>query len=256
MSTPPTEVRPNLRLLNGQMGPEGSINKEVVDPDRAVRNRPGAPVIQPPVETCSSCRLGAAGDCPFSKKYFDRGSTVVRQGDVPPAVGFIKEGLVAVSSHDREGNHVATSLRGPRTLVALDALSHRVSSDDVKTLEPTDVCVCPTPALEKWLNTASGARAMTDLLLQELEARRWETDLTSGPADRRVARLLIAWNRSVASPRPHVSHALLARMVGLRAETLSRVLRRFKTNGLLKTDADLEIADLNRLTELSEQVDA
>jgi len=208
-----------------------------------------------PVTHCRACPLGtiARERCPLSPSHVPAGAVLCTQGERHPSVYLVRTGILAMASVDGAGVERGLSLRGPRALLGLEAMRGAVSPVEVRALVPTDLCSARGEALAAWAGPAgSAARAMLDLLLEELSARQADLELSRGTALSRVARLAAVLSSSgpVAVPKQ-----VAARALGIRPETFSRCLARLVRSGVLAPGPKVHALDLARLSAVGAGVD-
>ena len=102
-----------------------------------------------PVESCDRCELGKNGPCLFRPKKVDAGAMVAHQGEVSREVLFVKEGVLGLTATDAAGDEVLTSVRGPRSVIGLEALSGKPSPFTVTALDDATVCTLSTTRLAR-----------------------------------------------------------------------------------------------------------
>ncbi len=176
---------------------------------------------------------------------------LLRQGEVPTRIHLIKRGTVSLSAVAANGAEASLRLRGPRTLVGLEALQGQVAHEEVCALDRVQTCAASMSALTAWIGgPRTPARVMLELALQGLAASGDDRALRQGDATIRVARLLSAWSRSDA--RPRLGHHLMARALDLRPETFSRCLLRLEERGLIRRGQPLEVVDPEGLRALGD----
>lgn len=180
---------------------------------------------------CRTCPVGSVSPsrCPFTPLRYAEGAILCSQGEAPEAVFFLRDGLVEVSGMGDDGEERSFDVRTPGGLLCADAIRGQPSPVQVKTLMETHACVATPAALEQWLGPPTPARAMLDLVVQELSRRTGEVSRRSGDASMRLARFLLDGGENLPSNRK----GTLARLLGMRPETFSRALRRLSGAGLV-----------------------
>ncbi len=220
-------------------------------------------MLDQPVHECSECPLNSNGRCPFVTRKLSAGSPVWGQGDVPREVIFVKEGLLSISSSDATGHEVMSAVRGPRTLLGFEALRIQPSRGAVDAITDATVCTADASLVRQWAgldagsnpqreNTASSAASLLQLALDELDRTVRDIDLRSGPALARVARFLVASSKLIdAGRQAPFSKQHVAQLLGIRAETMSRCLKKLQTAGLIESGRTVKIRDPDRLAEVA-----
>jgi CRP-like cAMP-binding protein len=197
-------------------------------------------MIDEPVARCSECVVNGAGRCPFTTRTVQAGERLWMQGDVPREVLFVKDGLVSLSTTEPSGEESLSAVRGPRSLLGTEAL--------------TDVTVCasaPT-SIAQWVGPATPASALVGLLVDEHSRHTRDANLRTGPSLARLARFLLEFSKLVEGGRKApFSKQHVARILGMRAETLSRCLRQLVDAGVIESGRHVRVRDSNRLATIA-----
>jgi CRP-like cAMP-binding protein len=210
-----------------------------------------------PIEGCSDCALGRAAPCPFHETRLAAGSVLVAQGEKPDRVWFVRRGTVLVSTVSGTGEETQCALRGPGSLVGLEALRDEPAGYQAWTLSEAVMCGLSSERFRAWVGPRDNPLGVVlDLALDEAAERGEERIALAGRTVERVARFLVARRRMEKRERPlRIQHQLLARMLGMRAETLSRALGKLREAGAIEDGVDVRIADFDRLVQLAGDVD-
>jgi CRP-like cAMP-binding protein len=207
-----------------------------------------------PVNDCTTCSLGVAsqGRCRLTPTTRESGSTLCAQGERPRTVYFIKEGFVSLSAVSPRGSEVALTLRGPTSLVCTEALHTDPSPYEVRALSRVKLCGISGDALSQWVGPdKSPARAILDLLLAEGKLQRDEVNYRQGDCLSRVARFALAHARFLADRPNAVRKQMVARLLGMRPETLSRCLTRLERDGVVDASRGVRVLDARRLAAIA-----
>jgi CRP-like cAMP-binding protein len=178
---------------------------------------------------------------------------------------FVKEGLISVTSSDATGHETNSAVRGPRALLGFEALRGQPARGAVDTLTEVQVCSAEPAQVRHWAGLAEGSMSTslpdnnqtsgTSLLLltlDELDRTARDADLRSGPALARLARFLLASARLIeAGKQAPFSKQHVAQLLGIRAETMSRCLKKLQTSGIIESGRTIRIRDEQRLTEIA-----
>lgn len=212
--------------------------------------------------SCSTCALGCAtpgAPCPFVTLSRPAGTLLFGQGEVPPAVWYVREGTVLLSALGEGGEELSAALRGPGALLGVEALAGRPAEQEVWTLSVVSLCSLPLDRLRAWAGPLEGpVGALLGLTLDETSRRREERLAIGGRAVSRLARFLLARERldgggGGGGGQPlDVELQVLARMLGMRAETLSRSLGRLRQAGALAPGRAVRVVDLEALRRQAE----
>ena len=201
-----------------------------------------------PVHECADCILNSSGRCPFVSKRVKAGQTMWMQGDVPREVVFIKEGLLSLSATEPSGVETLSTVRGPRSMVGAEALQSRPSSVSVEALTDMTVCACDAATVHRWLGPPTPAASLLQLTLEELGRNARDLNFRSGPSLARVARFLIEYSKLIdAGRQAPFSKQHVARLLGMRAETLSRCLRQLVDDSIIESGRHVRVLDNDKL---------
>lgn len=222
-------------------------------------------MLENPVHECGDCPLNSGGRCPFVNRRIPAGTTLWSQGDVPREVVLVKDGLVSLTSNDATGHEVLSAVRGPRSLLGFEALRNQPARGAVDALTDVQVCSAEPTTVRHWVGLAEGAvvappsrdtsasaTTLLNLALDELDRTTRDIDLRSGPALSRVARFLLASSKLIdAGRQAPFSKQHVAQLLGIRAETMSRCLKKLQTAGLIESGRTVKIRDTEHLAEVA-----
>lgn len=206
---------------------------------------------------CRVCPLGGVNwphGCPSQERNVAAGETLIEQGEVPRAVLLLKVGLVGLCSVNEAGAELGCTVRGPKTLLGLEALFEMQASYRVWGLTDLVVCVAPVARLGPWigpLNTPLGA--LMRLGMEEANRRVTERLDFGGGAVARIARLLLRRCAEPHQKRPELSQRLVARVLSMSPETISRALAKLHTAGAVTSTRPIAIGDLEQLRRLAQE---
>jgi CRP/FNR family cyclic AMP-dependent transcriptional regulator len=207
-----------------------------------------------PVTDCNACSLGVAsqGRCRFTPSTRESGATLCAQGERPRTVYFIKEGFVALSAVSPKGSELVLTLRGPTSLLCTEALSSEPSPYEVRALSRVKLCGISGDAMSQWIGPdRSPARVVLDLLLAESKMQRDEVNFRQGDCLSRVARFALAHAKFLADRPNAVRKQVVARLLGMRPETLSRCLTKLEKDGVLDASRGVKVVDPRRLAAIA-----
>jgi CRP-like cAMP-binding protein len=207
-----------------------------------------------PVTDCTACSLGVAsqGRCRFTPSTRESGATLCAQGERPRTVYFIMEGFVALSAVSPKGSELVLTLRGPTSLLCTEALSGEPSPYEVRALSRVKLCGISGDAMSQWIGPdRSPARVVLDLLLAESKMQRDEVNFRQGDCLSRVARFALAHAKFLADRPNAVRKQVVARLLGMRPETLSRCLTKLERDGVLDASRGVKVVDPRRLAAIA-----
>ncbi len=207
-----------------------------------------------PVSDCTACALGIAsgGRCRLSPASREAGATICAQGERPRTIYFVKEGFVSLSAVSPRGAELLLSLRGPSSLLCTEALQNETSAFEVRALSRVKVCGIGGEAMAQWIGPEkSAARVVLELLLTEARQQRDEVNWRQGDCLSRVARFALAHARFLADRPNAVRKQVVARLLAMRPETLSRCLTRLEKDGVLDASRGVRVLDHRRLAAIA-----
>lgn len=207
-----------------------------------------------PVNDCTTCSLGvaSAGRCRLTPTAREAGATLCAQGERPRTVYFIKEGFVSLSAVSPRGSEVLLTLRGPASLLCTESLHGDPSPYEVRALSRVKLCGIAGDQMSSWVGPdRSPARAVLDLLLSEGKLQRDEVNYRQGDCLSRVARFALAHARFLADRPNAVRKQVVARLLGMRPETLSRCLTRLERDGVVDASRGVRVLDPRRLASIA-----
>lgn len=193
-------------------------------------------MLQKPVESCEACALGLSGPCLFRLRKVAAGSTLAHQGEVSRELLFVKDGVMGLGANDASGDEVLACVRGPRSVLGLEALAGRPSPFTVTVLADAAVCAASAHVVKAATGLEAAPKTLASAFL--------------GLAASRVAKFLVGYSRLMAPGRAAAfSKTHVAALLGIRPETLSRSLRHFAELQLIGADR-LEVLDAVGLAEI------
>ncbi len=182
-----------------------------------------------------------------------RGEVLVECGSAVPGVLVLVSGAVRLSLHDGVREERVLRLVAPgETFCLASAVLDRPSPYQAAALVPSEVIVVPSPAVRALLeHDAPFARG----LIQALAARELELcaeihAATFQSGAQRLASYLDGLARAAndSTVRLPCSKTLIAARLGMKKETLSRLLKRFAGAGIIAVSrGEIEIRDAVRL---------
>ena len=216
-----------------------------------------APYNLGPYDDCHACGKRDAGFCSQlpqrSLKALDEVSFVSTypseallfvEGQQQRGVYIVCQGQAKLTVVSQDGRTLIIKIAGPGEVLGLGAcMSGRAHETTVETLTPCEVNFIKTEDFRRLLRSDPDLcmHAALQLSLQYNNAcreLRWVG--LSRSADWRVASLLLVWAEERGTPGPVpgfkmvLTHEELAQMVGTTRETVTRVIARFRKQGLIQ----------------------
>lgn len=242
--------------------------------DDVRRSRPGAPPDEVAVvdfcATCAFsevCALAGYGKPELSQLHylvehlgpFETGEHIFRAGDPFDALFAVRSGAVKTTRLDTRGRERVLGFFLPGEAVGLRGIYPKYYPCDAVALETTRVCrfsFDSVSALAQHQPRIQGH--LFGLLSKELGSANAQAGYYSG-TQRMAAFLVDLGDRYAARGlsrtrfRFDMAHTDIASYLSLAAETVSRVLRKFREEGLIKLDGrghEIELLDPRRLQKL------
>jgi CRP-like cAMP-binding protein len=217
--------------------------------------------VQPPggrfSSLASGVRVALPGDGQAREVVRAAGTVLATQGQRLHEVFLVREGTVIVTSFTADGDEVWSSIRGPDTLIGAELLHHGRCEMDVVALTEVRLLRIAPDDFRSWIGPAhSPSVAVIEHLLQEISALGRDRAMTAGTAVARIARFLRERHRMESAGRPfEIEQRVLARVLQIRPETLSRTLSRLRQDGILAPGPRLSVLDAHRLSRLADASD-
>lgn len=191
---------------------------------------------------------------PIDELQFAPGHSLYHPGDAPNYVYTIRQGLLKLSQSLPSGDQRIVRLLRQGNLAGLEALLGQQYQHSAVVLEPLNVCKIPVSVVNR-------LRDETPRMHQQLlsrwqhalsEADSWLTELSTGTARARLARLLLRLTLCCPDDLIHLpGREDIGAMLAITTETASRLVAEFKREGfLIEADAKRMRANITKLEEL------
>jgi len=185
-----------------------------------------------PFQGCADCLLGGRGeDCPLRRQTVADGATLLPSGEVPQQLIHLKSAVVELISTTMAGVERRYSLRGPGAVLGWQGLRGLPSCSEVRVLHGGEICTLPVDRVHT--GDVKLVAALLEPLTDELAQTGCELHLSKQPAATRVARFLLSEIVCVSQTLDGRTARSVARQLGIRHETLSRVLKKLEANGII-----------------------
>lgn len=189
------------------------------------------------------------------------GAHVYREGDEFNAIAAVRAGTVKTYVLDSEGREQVLGFHLPGEIIGLSAIHQARYPCNAVALDTVMLCRFSFPKMALLATKMPGLQTQLFRLLSQDIGK---AALLSGDfnADQRMAAFLVSLSRrfevrGFSATRLHLTMTRtdIANYLRLAPETVSRVLRRFQSEGLIAVDRrELEITDKGRLHELAHPV--
>lgn len=224
---------------------------------------------------CSTCAFSAAClDSGYDKSRlkelhvlvkhvgpYHEGEHIFREGEHFNAIAGIRAGTVKTYVTDLEGREQVQGFFLPGDVIGLNAISQSRYPCNAVALETVLLCRFSFPQIA---TLASRMPELQQQLFRLLSADIGKAILLAGDfaAEERMAAMLVTLSRryaangmSATSIRLAMSRTDIANYLRLAPETVSRILKRFQNDGLIRVDRrELELTDLPGLTFIAKNV--
>jgi len=194
---------------------------------------------------------------PIDQFQIKPGIALYRTGDAGEFLFTVRTGVLKLVQYLPDGGQRIVRLARPTDVLGLEAVIDSPYRHDAVALQPAAICRYPArvvralgrenPALHDEL-MARWQRALS-------EADAWLTELSTGSARQRVARLLLRLVRDRTSSECELfSREDIGAMLGITTETASRTIAELKRQSLLvETAPNRFLLDIPNLTRIAEE---
>lgn len=191
-------------------------------------------------------------------QFYPRGQRIFHEGGPPLAIHCVHAGHVRLSKSVPHTDDVVVRIAGPGDTLGLSAmLASEPYEVTAEAIEDAAVCTIAKDTVDELLETGPTlANEILGMLARELRASEETTvEFAHRRVPQRLAHLLLDLvpARETCMPengdtRVHVRRTEMARMIGASPETVSRLLHRLESRGIVRlTRTDVELLDLEAL---------
>jgi CRP-like cAMP-binding protein len=184
------------------------------------------------------------------------GTALYKAGDVGEHMYTVRSGAIKLVQYLPDGSQRIVRIARTTDVLGLEALLDEGYHHDAVALQRSEVCRFPTRVVRNFSrdNPTLHRELMSRWQRALTEADAWLTELSTGSARQRVARLLL---RLVSDPESSecelFSREDMGAMLGITTETASRTIASFKRESLLVESRPngflLDIPNLRRIAE-------
>lgn len=173
---------------------------------------------------------------PINQFTLQPGQHLYNAGETGDRMFTIRSGLVKLVQYLPDGAQRIVRLVKTSDVTGLESLVNRPYEHDAIVMQATEVCCLPTSTVQSLSN--DNPELHVELLRRWQhalsEADAWLTELSTGPARERVARMLLRLVRGeTPSECTLFGREDLGAMLGITTETASRTIAEFKRKGYL-----------------------
>jgi CRP-like cAMP-binding protein len=200
-----------------------------------------------------SLGVGKGQFCPFVDRNHPAGDELYQEGARATHVWFVKSRTV-VLSRQREGRgsrERVRAIRFPGTFIGLETIVTDLYLDTARASSEVTICGVGREGIDAWLGPKrSMSRTALEMALRAECQDRIRRSSPDGSAVERVAGwLCVEGPREVMNAIPR---RLIADLLGMRPETLSRALAELVKRGAIETNrAQLRIVDDRLLSQIA-----
>ncbi|ACY16599.1 Crp/Fnr family transcriptional regulator [Haliangium ochraceum] len=206
-----------------------------------------------PCESCGighSSGFGEGGFCPFVNQSLRAGDTLYSEGDAVHHVWFVKQGTVVLSRRrsDDRGERVRT-VRFSGGFVGLESLVSPVYIDTARVTTNAELCRSTCEGFGRWLGPKhTPARTALEASVRAMVADLPPRAAADGSAEQRVAE----WLTHESPQTMQLPRRIVADLLGMRPETLSRALASLASRGAIAVSrTDLQVKDEHALETIA-----
>ncbi len=192
---------------------------------------------------CGGCPFEAVeADCPFVPKPFDAHDLLLAIGERAPEVHVLRSGAVLAEAGANDTDFAG--LRVPGMLLGGEVIDGRPAALGVRALTPGWTCVAPFEVVHRAArDSAPLAWALARGVAGASRVKADDLGAIGASARARVARVILALDAAGV----RVTGRVLARLAGVRHETVSRTLRALRAEGLVGPGRALPVYDADGL---------
>ncbi|MEN8137801.1 MAG: Crp/Fnr family transcriptional regulator [Bacteroidota bacterium] len=209
-----------------------------------------------------SCMLGDvigeehAKSVEHMEMHYAKGETLIKQGTIAPHVLFVKKGMVKIFLEHKDRRQVLCIERGG--FVGLESMyNDKYFQYSVSAVSDVTVCLLEIDGLKRAIsvNASFAAKLLKSVNIRSKNLYSRIITLTQKQAHARVADILLCMVERLFSSAQFelpFTRKELAEMATLSVESLSRILKEFKMEGIVESDGkQFEILDYDKLKQIS-----
>jgi CRP-like cAMP-binding protein len=193
---------------------------------------------------------------PIDQYTLPVGSTLYHTGDKGDRMYTVRSGILKLVQYLPDGSQRIVRLIRSTDITGLECIVGETYQHDAVVLQETEVCALPVRVVENLgkENPALHRELLNRWQLALKEADAWLTELSTGSAKQRVARLLLRLVKNTQMSECSLfAREDMGAMLGITTETASRTIAEFKRQSLLvETSVNhflLDIPNLQRIAE-------
>ena len=188
----------------------------------------------------------------FNTFKYAKGETILRNGDVPQGVYFVKSGYVKLNSLSKDGKELTLVIYKKDDFfpVVWTFLGTKPSIYSFEAITPTEILRAPREKFLEYINSHKDilANVIGEILSRFQTALRRMEFLTFGNASGKLASILLICGKDFGIEKSDgieiqipLTHKDIANLVGVTRETVSLELKRFDRKGFIAYNRKLII---------------
>ncbi len=163
---------------------------------------------------------------------------------------YVAEGRLLVSAVDEKGDEILSILRGPGTLIGLERLNDIMVPYQLWALSDVHLETVELEPMKKWINEAlqEPAKSLVKSALEAAGSAVRERTTLHGRVLTRVAKFLL--DATVGDSALRLPRFVMARILSMRPETLSRALKELEQRGSIALKPRLKVVNQDSLKQI------
>lgn len=193
---------------------------------------------------------------PIDQYTLPVGSTLYHTGDRGDRMYTVRSGILKLVQYLPDGSQRIVRLIRSTDITGLECIVGETYQHDAVVLQETEVCALPVRVVESLSkeNPALHKELLNRWQRALKEADAWLTELSTGSAKQRVARLLLRLVKDTQMSECSLfAREDMGAMLGITTETASRTIAEFKRQSLLiETSVNQFLLDIPNLQRIAE----
>ncbi|WP_316368044.1 Crp/Fnr family transcriptional regulator [Candidatus Thiodiazotropha sp. CDECU1] len=193
---------------------------------------------------------------PIDQYTLPVGSTLYHTGDRGERMYTVRSGILKLVQYLPDGSQRIVRLIRSTDITGLECIVGETYQHDAVVLQETEVCALPVRVVESLSkeNPALHKELLNRWQRALKEADAWLTELSTGSAKQRVARLLLRLVKDTQMSECSLfAREDMGAMLGITTETASRTIAEFKRQSLLiETSVNQFLLDIPNLQRIAE----
>lgn len=183
-----------------------------------------------------------------------RRNTLYNAGDQAQSIYTLRSGLIKLVHYLPDGNQRVVRLVKPGGTIGLEALVSDCFTHHAEALQESKLCRIPIAVIEKLDNESPRLhkQVLNRWHQAVMESDNWLTQMSTGTARERVARLCLFLHDEVTSTCTLPGREDIGAMLGITTETASRIIADFRRHDLLEFKSrNIFVLNLPELREVA-----